>query len=81
MVETVSLRYVFRRWLKEESDMARNQVSVDPRSDGRWAVQSYGAERADSVHDRKEDAVKRARELAANKGAELVIKDERGKII
>ena len=40
-----------------------------------------GAERADSVHDRKDDAVKRARALAANKGAESVIKDRDGRIM
>ena len=39
-----------------------------------------GTQRADSLHDRKSDAVKRGRELAANKQAELVIKDERGRI-
>ena len=61
--------------------MARNQVTVEPRPDGRWAVQSDGAQRADSQHDRKSDALKRARELAKNKQAELMIKDERGKII
>ena len=41
--------------------MARNQVSVEPRPDERWAVQSDGAERADSLHYRKDDAIKRAR--------------------
>ena len=61
--------------------MARNQVTVEPRPDGRWAVQSDERERADSLHDRKEDAVMRARELAANKGAELVVKDRDGRIM
>ena len=61
--------------------MARNQVSVEPRPDGRWAVQSDGTERADSLHDRKDEAVKRARELAANKDAELVIKDRDGRVM
>ena len=58
----------------------RPQVSVEPRPDGRWAVQTDGTQRADSLHDRKTDAVARARELAENKRAELVIKDERGRI-
>ena len=61
--------------------MARNQVSVEPRPDGRWAVQSDGTERAASLHDRKDEAVKRARELAAKKQAELVIKDRDGRIM
>ena len=61
--------------------MARKpQVSVEPRPDGRWAVQTNGTKRADSLHDRKSDAIKRARELAGNKATELVIKDESGRI-
>ena len=59
--------------------MARKpQVAVEPRPDGRWAVQTDGTQRADSLHDRKSDAVKRGRELAGTKQTELVIKDERG---
>lgn len=61
--------------------MARNpQVAVEPRPDGRWAVQTDGTQRADSLHDRKSDAVSRGRELAGNKQAELVIKNENGRI-
>ena len=61
--------------------MARKaQVSVEPRPDGRWAVQTDGTSRADSLHPRKSDAVKRGRELAENKGVELVVKDESGKV-
>lgn len=61
--------------------MARKpQVSVEPRNDGRWAVQTDGTQRADSLHDRKSDAVTRARQLAENKQTELVIKNETGKI-
>lgn len=56
------------------------QVSVEPRRGGRWAVQTDGTQRADSLHARKSDATARARELAENKGAELVIKDERGRV-
>ena len=62
--------------------MARKpQVAVEPRSHGRWAVQTNGTQRADSLHDRKADAVKRARELAENKQTELVIKNEAGRIV
>ena len=61
--------------------MARKpQVAVEPRPDGRWAVQTNGTKRADSLHDRKSDAIERARELAGNKATELVIKDESGRI-
>jgi len=56
------------------------QVSIEPRPDGRWAVQTDGTQRADSLHGRKSDAMSRGRELAANKRTELVIRDERGRI-
>ena len=60
--------------------MARKpQVTVEPRPDGRWAVQTDGTQRADSPHDSKAVAVKRARELANNKRTEPVIKNERAK--
>jgi uncharacterized protein YdaT len=56
------------------------QVTVEPRQTGRWAVQTDGTQRADSLHDRKSDAIRRGRELAANKQTELIIKNERGRI-
>ena len=58
----------------------RPQVSVEPRPDGRWAVQTDGTQRADSLHDRKSDAIARGRDLAGNKRAELVIKNQAGRI-
>jgi len=62
--------------------MARKpQVAVEPRADGRWAVQTDDTQRADSLHVRKSDAIQRARELAGNKATELVIKDEKGRIV
>ena len=61
--------------------MARKaQVAVEPRPNGRWAVQTNGTRRADSLHDRKSDAVRRGRELAGNKRTELVIKGADGRI-
>ncbi|HEY2863642.1 MAG TPA: DUF2188 domain-containing protein [Casimicrobiaceae bacterium] len=59
----------------------RPQVAVEPRAKGRWAVQTDGTQRADSLHDRKSDAVVRARALAENKKAEIVMKDEGGRIV
>jgi hypothetical protein len=56
------------------------QVSVEPRPGGRWAVQTDGTQRAYRVEDRKTDAVSIGRQVAAHKQAELVIKDERGRI-
>ena len=62
--------------------MARKaQVAVESRASGRWAVQTDGTKRADSLHDRKSDAIARARELAENKKAELVIKDQSGRVV
>lgn len=61
--------------------MARKpQVSVEPRPNGRWAVQTDGTERAYRVFGRKSEAVATARSVATNKGAELVIKNEQGRI-
>ena len=57
------------------------QVAVEPRSDGRWAVQTDGTSRADSLHTKKASAVTRARQLAENKQTELVIKNETGRIV
>jgi hypothetical protein len=59
---------------------ARTQISVEPRPDGRWAVHKDGAQRASRVLDRKDDAVERARAQAQREGAELVIKDQKGRI-
>ena len=62
--------------------MARKpQVAVEPRPDGRWAVQTNGTERAYRVKDSKAEAVRIARGVAGNKGTELVIKNERGRIV
>ena len=56
------------------------QVTVEPRPDGRWAVQTDTAQRADSLHDRKSEAVKRGRELARDTQTELVIKGAEGRV-
>ena len=61
--------------------MARKpQVAVEPRPGGRWAVQTDGTTRADSLHDRQSDAIKRARELAKNKETELISKGQDDRI-
>ncbi|QJR12078.1 hypothetical protein DSM104443_03161 [Usitatibacter rugosus] len=59
---------------------ARPQVAVEPRPDGRWAVQTDKTQRADSLHERKSDAIARGKELAENKHTELLIKNENGQI-
>jgi hypothetical protein len=55
-------------------------VAVEPRRDGRWAVQTDGTQRADSLHGRKSDAERRGKELAKSKQTELVVKNEKGRI-
>jgi hypothetical protein len=40
-----------------------------------WAVISAGAERPGDVYDKKEDALKRAQEIARNKGTGLTVEN------
>jgi hypothetical protein len=58
----------------------KSQVTVEPRPQGRWAVQTDGTQRAYRVRDTKAEAVRIARRVAGNKGVELLIKNERGRI-
>jgi hypothetical protein len=44
--------------------MSKQVWDVEPAGDGRWKVRREGASRADSHHDRKADAIERARALA-----------------
>jgi hypothetical protein len=59
---------------------ARPQITVEPRPDGRWAVQKDGTERASRLFDRKSDAIARARTQATREHAELVVKSQAGRI-
>ena len=59
---------------------SQRQVAVEPRPGGRWAVQKDGTKRASKLFDRKADAVTRARAQAKREGAELVVKDQTGRI-
>lgn len=43
--------------------MRRRTYHVTP-ADGAWRVKRAGAKRADSVHEKKSDAISRAKELA-----------------
>ena len=58
----------------------RPQVSVEPRSNGRWAVQTDGTQRAYRVRASKSEAIRIARSVAGNQGAELVVKNAKGRI-
>ncbi|MCA8936493.1 MAG: DUF2188 domain-containing protein [Planctomycetes bacterium] len=55
-------------------------VFVSPTPQKQWRVKSTGSARADSVHDKKSDAVDRARDLSRNKKAELVVQNRNGQI-
>ena len=55
-------------------------IAVEPRPDGRWAVQKNGTKRASKLFDTKSPAVARARAQANREGAELVVKDQGGAI-
>jgi len=52
---------------------------VVPHENG-WAVISNGAKRASNVYDKKSDAIRRAEEIAENKGTGLKIEDSHGKV-
>jgi len=56
-----------------------NQVWVSP-SGGDWKVHSAGSERAIGIFDTKAEAVVRAREVAINKDAELLVQKGNGEI-
>jgi hypothetical protein len=60
--------------------LRRPAISVEPRPDDRWAVQKGGTKRASRVMDRKSDAVARARQQARREQAEVVVKDQQGRI-
>jgi hypothetical protein len=60
--------------------MQRRVWTVEPRPDGRWAVQRDKTTRADSLHERKDDAVTRGSDLARRNDGQLRIKGRDGRI-
>ena len=60
--------------------MRKPHITIEPRSDGRWAVQKDGTKRASQVFDRQRDAEARGRAQAQREGAELVVKGADGSI-
>jgi len=61
--------------------MSRKVYHVTPGGDGDWKVKREQTDRADSVHENKQDAIDRARELATSGGlGQVVIHDREGKI-
>jgi hypothetical protein len=59
---------------------APQPVVVEPRPDGRWAVQRDKGQRASSLHKTQAAAEKAARQIAGNQGLELVVKGANGRI-
>jgi hypothetical protein len=57
----------------------REVWDVEPRTEG-WAVQREGTDRADSLHDTKDDAMDRGVELAKAANGQLRIKGRDGQI-
>ncbi|HYD08455.1 MAG TPA: DUF2188 domain-containing protein [Acidimicrobiales bacterium] len=55
-------------------------IVVEPRPDGRWAVQTDKTQRAAKLHDTQASAVADARRRAQGRGAELVVKGADGRI-
>ena len=55
-------------------------ISVEPRPDGRWAVQRDGGTRASSLHNTQKHAESAARATARREGLELIVKGTDGTI-
>jgi hypothetical protein len=64
-----------------ERIMSQRKVwTVEPRDDGRWAVQREGAIRADTLHETKQSAVDRGVDLGTRARGQVRIKGEDGRI-
>lgn len=59
--------------------MGKNQ-HVTPHPDGGWQVKGAGNKKATALTDTQADAINRAKEIAQNQGAEVVIHRPDGKI-
>ena len=53
-------------------------ITVEPRPDGRWAVQRDGTKRASSLHNTQKQAETAARSFAKREEVELVVKGRDG---
>jgi hypothetical protein len=58
----------------------KSNVAVEPRPDGRWAVQRDGGKRASSLHNTQRQAETAARAIAKREELELVVKGTDGAI-
>lgn len=64
---------------EDRPELMERAELVTPHDNG-WAVQAKGAKKPSEVFSDKTEAVKRAKEIAENKGTEAVIKKEDGSI-
>jgi len=53
---------------------------VVPNKEGGWDIKQNGSQRSSGHHDKKTDAVDRAREISQNQGTELYVHNKDGKI-
>lgn len=60
--------------------MPKKDVHVVPRTDGRWAVERPGADRASSLHETQAEAFEAGRGLARTDHSELFIHGRDGEI-
>ena len=61
--------------------MAKKDVWVSPRPDGKWEVQRQGADRVSSIHDTQADAFQQGRDTARREGVELFVQGRNGQIV
>ena len=59
---------------------SKQNIAVEPRPDGRWAVQRDGSKRASSLHNTQRQAESAARAIAKREELELVVKGANGTI-
>ena len=65
---------------RKMSSTKQANVAVEPRPDGRWAVQRDGTKRASSLHNTQRQAETAARAIAKREELELVVKGRDGVI-
>jgi len=59
---------------------AKPHIAVEPRPDGKWAVQKNGTSRATSLHDTQRSAERAARQQAKREKTELIVKGRDGAV-
>ena len=63
--------------MSDEQSRRKAPVHVEPRPDGRWAVNREGSKKASGVHSTRERAEKQARSIADKDGSEVYVHDRR----